>query len=126
MIVWDDQNKHMVDDENGDYLEMRLRDREEHEYSVALCASNGTAYFAGCTINESVKEFDTPAGGATVVRWILKEAWITAGHPELPFGSDVPDHLVRRLELFLKSQLERQTWLRFMPRFEFIDARNVR
>jgi hypothetical protein len=123
MILWDDEEARMVDDENGDYLKLCERNREDHEYYATLYTSEGAPYLSTEVKSNNVKEFDTPVGGATVVRWILKRAWIPSGRPEPPSNFDVPNHLVRRLELFLKAHLERQTWLKFMPRFDFIDAR---
>lgn len=123
MIVWDDKEKRMVDEENGDYLEVDLRNREEHQYTAKLRTREGVAYLGSLLTRDHVKEFENVAGGATVARWILNDAWVPSGQAEIAPGHDVPDALIRRLELFLRSQLERQTWLRFMPRFEFVDAR---
>lgn len=125
MIVWNDQEKHMVDDENGDYLEVDLRNREVHQYTAKLRTAEGVAYLGSLLTRDHVKEFENVAGGATVARWILNDAWIPSGRAEVSPSHDVPEDLIQRLELFLRAQLERQTWLRFMPRFELIDARKT-
>jgi hypothetical protein len=73
-------------------------------------------------VKKGVKEFETPMGGSTVVRWILKEAWIPSDPPEPSSNFDVSHHLIERLELFLRRDLETNNYT-FMPRFEFVDAR---
>lgn len=124
MIVWDDENKQMVHEENGDYLQKRLRDREDNRYFLALYTSQDVPYLSARAIRRAIKEFETPMGGATVVTWILNEAWIPSGRPEPPSNFAVSDDLIRRLELFLKRDLETNKY-QFMPRFEFVDARHV-
>ncbi len=122
-IVWDDENKRMVDTENGEFLSLTLRDREEHLYNFSIGRPNTTAQVAGELIDDSTKEFETPAGGATVVRYILKKAWIPSGRREPPSNFDVPQHLIDRLRSFLEGDMRRNTQWKYMPRFEFIDER---
>jgi hypothetical protein len=124
MIIWDTDNKRMVDEETGDYMEKVLRDREKSEYSVVLFSPKAVPYLAARLLDDSTKEFETPMGGATVVRWILEEAWIPSGRPEPPSNFDVSDDLIERLKLFLKRDLETNSY-NFMPRFEFVDVRHL-
>ena len=116
MIEFDKKRQQMVDTENGDFMELTLRYREEQVYSCSINDLNGHAYIAAML---------TSAGTTGLKKWILTSAWEPKRNTpyKSPTDFEVSQLLIDRMALFLRRLLECRNFAPVLPRFEFVDAR---
>ncbi len=116
MIEYDEKRQQMVDTENGDYMELILRDREESEYSCSIDNHEGHPYVVANL---------TSAGTTGLKKWILNSAWEPKRNTPYmaPTNFEVSQFLLDRMVLFLRRLLETRNFAPVLPRFEFVDAR---
>jgi hypothetical protein len=117
MIIFDEERKQMVDTDNGDHMELTLRDREDAEYSCSIEDQNGRAYV--CASLNCV-------GATGFKKWIMTSAWEPKRNTpyKSPTDFEVDPIFIDRMTLFLRRLLEtRWSFGELTPNFEFVDAR---
>jgi hypothetical protein len=121
-IVNDQKNERVVDAETGQYITWKLADWQSNSYYFTLHDGDGTGILGSLVERAGIDETGN-RGASTLLRFVLRQAWIPTGKPERPTYFYGSNPLIGRLAQFLEIYRHYSGVKTPDPRFEFVDAR---
>ena len=120
-IIYDAEKSRLVDTERGESFRARSDHWQDPFLHCVIYSPDGAPLFAANVEDLAVDETGT-SGAATVVSYVVREAWFPSGKPEKPTLFLGPTPMISRLRQWLlaRHNLVRKTP---HPRFEFSDGR---
>lgn len=120
-IVLDAEKDRIIDADNGESLKIGPSHWQDPYLHCTICAEDGSPLFAADVERNAIDETGN-GGGATLVRYVVRNAWFPSGNQEKPTHFLGHTGMIDRLREFMlaRHNLSPKTP---HPRFEFWDRR---
>lgn len=120
-IIHNADTRDTVDSDTGEYLRIGPTHWQDPYLHCVIHHADGTPLFSADVERHAVDETGD-SGGATLVHYIVRKAWVPPSKPARLASTHTNDELIAKLRTFLEAR-QRSRKSTPDPRFEFSDER---
>jgi hypothetical protein len=123
-FIYDAEKSRIIDTDTGESFRAKSDHWQDPYLHCTIYAADGSPLFAAEVEDKAVDQTGG-RGAATLVHYVVREAWLPSGKPEKPTLFLGPTEMIDRLRAFLLARHHLGPPKTPDPRFEFSDGRGA-